>query len=86
MPSPLHVDVVSSPFEHDVPHGVPLDGSTHAPVAALHPVAPHAPPIGEHVDAQQSPAPATPQTPLVHWSLAEHEPVALFGTHCPLEQ
>jgi hypothetical protein len=86
VPDPLHVEVVSSPFEHDVPHVVPLLGNTHAPVVALHPVAPHAPPIGEQAAAQQSPVPETPQTMLVHASFVEHAPAATRWMQAPAEQ
>jgi hypothetical protein len=42
----------------------------HAPIESQ-PEAPHAVPV-EHAAAQQLPEPLTPQTPLVHWLLAEH--------------
>jgi hypothetical protein len=49
-------------------------------------VAPQAPPAA-HGPAQQLPVPETPQTPLVHWSFAEHAaPGALFATQAPAEQ
>jgi hypothetical protein len=48
-------------------------------------VAPHAPPTGLHVAAQQwVPVPDTPQTPAEHWSFALHgAPPPPFGTQVP---
>ena len=88
VPAPLHVLVVSMPPAHaSVPHPVPL-GKEHVPVT-LQSVAPHAPPVGLHVAAQQwvpgPPSPIVPHWPLVHWSVAVHTaPAACFGTHLPL--
>jgi hypothetical protein len=82
VPEPLHVEVVSSPPAHDVAQVVVLPGNTHAPLA-LHPVAPHVPPVGEHAAVQQLPVPEIPQTMLAHASLLVHVPVELRAWHVP---
>jgi hypothetical protein len=63
---------------------VPAAGNAHAPVA-VQSVAPHAPPTGPQLTAQQwVPAPDAPQTPAEHWSFALHvAPAPPFGTHMP---
>jgi hypothetical protein len=80
-PLPLHV----LPRLPVAPQLVLLPGNTHAPVASQS-VAPHAPPIGLHVAAQQCvPVPATPQLfGMLHWSFELHAAPALpFATHVP---
>jgi hypothetical protein len=70
-PIPSHVLAVVSelepmPSEHDAArHVVPLGGNWHTPVVSQ-PVAPHAPPTGEHAVVQQLPVPVVPHTPLEH--------------------
>jgi hypothetical protein len=88
-PAPSHVPAgVSTPLLHEAPPQlVPAGGNTHAPVA-LQSVAPHTPPSGLHVMAQQwVPVPDTPQVPLTHWSFALHVmPGPTFGTQAPARQ
>jgi hypothetical protein len=83
-PVPLQADAVSWPLPHAVPHDVPLPGNTHAPTASQS-LAPQVPAVGLHAAVQQRvPVPLTPQTELVHWSVAPHvAPGAPFGTHVP---
>jgi hypothetical protein len=89
VPAPLHEPAgVSTPFVHEAtPQLVPAEGNTHAPVA-LQSLAPHVPPAGLQVVAQQCvPAPDGPHTPLTHWSFAPHVmPVPSFGAQAPAEQ
>jgi len=82
-PPPLQVPAVVSwaPLHEGLPHEVLLPGNTHAPVDASQPVAPQAPPAGMHVDPQQSPVPAMPHTPLLHWSFAVQAPAVSLGAH-----
>jgi hypothetical protein len=87
VPVPLQVpDGVSTPLLQDAaPQLVPAGGNAHVPVV-VQSVAPHVPPIGLHVIAQQCvPVLDVPQTPLAHWSFAPHgAPEPPFATHVPV--
>jgi hypothetical protein len=65
VPLPSHAAGVNVFPVHEPGQLVPDATNVHAPVP-LQPVAPHAPPMGEHAAVQQLPVPVVPQTPDVH--------------------
>jgi hypothetical protein len=85
-PSQASAAVSTVPLQDALaPQAVPDTGKLHAPLVSQS-VAPQAPPTMLHAALQQLPTPVVPQTPLVHWSFAEHAPTLLFATHAPFEQ